>query len=176
MEAEVACPGPSAGNPAIGRRPHISICIAQNYGYTMWKEGVYKEMAMPVVVDWRLEGRVIRIRFSGDVTLAEIEHSAAEELNYLSQGSAMLVHSLIDISQQERVTCGIEELQNVLAPVFRHPAKGWTIVYGHPQDRLSNMVNTAVAQSYQIRHRIVGTEEEAFTFLEHVDPSLKNLS
>ena len=130
---------------------------------------------MPVEVGWLVEGRVILVRFWGVVRFEDIAQSVHDEIAHLDQGSALMVHSLIDISKQERVICSIESLQNILAPLFRHPAKGWTVVYGRPGDLLSTMVNTAVSQSFHLRHRIVGTREEALTFLSHVDPALKDL-
>ena len=130
---------------------------------------------MPVEVSWYLEGYIVLVRYSGDVTLEDKRIGAEKEVEYLDAGQAPLIHVLLDMTDQRSAPNQIKEIQAALDKALSHPAKGWTLAYGNSDEKTETFVNTVVTQSYSVRYRTFATEQEAIKFLIYVDASLTEL-
>jgi len=130
---------------------------------------------MPVDVSWYLEGRIVYVKYYGDVTIDDKRIGAEKEHEFLDAGEVPLVHVLLDISEQTSSPTNIKSIQQALDKVLQHPSKGWTIAFGKEEFRMENFVNSVVTQSYSARYRTFVTQQEALEFLVYVDSSLKEL-
>ena len=127
---------------------------------------------MPQQTGWYIEGRVIRVRYTGDVTLADVEQSGQEEKPLLDAGTGPLVHVLLDYTGCNSRPTSLPQMQGALEQVLHHPRKGWTIAYGRADDKLGDYVNSTLSQTANARYRSFGTLNEALAFLAHVDVTL----
>lgn len=127
---------------------------------------------MPVEISWLLEGRVINVKYSGDVTLEDKRDGAELEYEYLEAGTAPLVHVLLDITDQTSAPTNIKAIQDALDKALSHPAKGWTIAFGKEEFKMENFVNSVVTQPYSVRYRTFATRAEALEFLTYMDSTL----
>lgn len=130
---------------------------------------------MPVDVSWYIEGRIVYIRYHGDVTVEDKRIGAEEECDFLDKGTTPLVHVLLDITDQTSSPTNIRLIQKALDKALTHPAKGWTLAYGKEEFRMENYVNSVVTQPYQARYRTYVTQKEALEFLLYVDSTLAGL-
>lgn len=130
---------------------------------------------MPVDVSWYLEGRIVDVKYSGDVTIEDKGKGAELEYDFLEQGTAPLVHVLLNITDQTSSPTDIRAIQNALDKALKHPKKGWTLAFGKEEFRMENFVNSVVTQSSSARYRTFVTLQETLEFLIYVDPSLRDL-
>lgn len=130
---------------------------------------------MPVEVSWFLEGHIVNVRYSGDVTVEDKRVGAEQEVEFLEAGTVPLVHVLLDITDQVSSPTNIKQIQDALDKALTHPAKGWTLAFGKEEFRMENYVNTVVTQPYQVRYRTYATRQEALEFLLYVDSTLEGL-
>ena len=130
---------------------------------------------MPVNISWLLEGRIVDVKYSGDVTIEDKRQGAELEFDFLEQGTAPLVHVLLNIADQTSSPTDIKAIQGALDKALKHPKKGWTLAYGKEEFRMENFVNSVVTQSFSVRYRTFSTLQETLEFLVYVDPSLRDV-
>ena len=130
---------------------------------------------MPVDLSWYVEGRVIYIKYSGDVTIEDKRIGAQQEYEFLDAGTSSLVHVLLDITDQTSSPTNIKAVQNALDKALKHPKKGWTLAFGKEEFRMENFVNSVVTQASSARYRTYVTLEETLEFLVYVDPPLREM-
>lgn len=130
---------------------------------------------MPVDVSWYLAGRIVDVKYSGDVTIEDKRKGAELEYDFLEKGTAPLVHVLLNITDQTSSPTDIKAIQDALDKALKHPKKGWTLAYGKAEFRMENFVNSVVTQSSSARYRTFATMQETLEFLIYVDPSLRGL-
>jgi|GEM_PF-1523144 len=130
---------------------------------------------MPVDISWYLEGRIIYIKYFGDVTIDDKREGAEQEIALLDAGTSALVHVLLDITDQTSSPTNIKAIQEALDKALKHPKKGWTLAFGKEEFRMENFINSVVTQSSSARYRTYVTLQETLEFLVYVDPSLQDV-
>ncbi len=130
---------------------------------------------MPIDISWYLDGRIIDVKYSGDVTIEDKRYGADLEFDFLEQGTAPLVHVLLNITDQTSSPTDIKAVQDALDKALKHPKKGWTLAYGKEEFQMENFVNSIVTQSSSARYRTFATKQETIEFLVYVDPSLRDV-
>lgn len=126
---------------------------------------------MSVDVSWFIKGRVILLRFEGDVTLKDVQRINREVMIYFHRADSAFVHMILDTTRVgSRYPRNIRKIAE-LSTAHRHPAMGWLISFGGNPTVLS-LIEHLVAQLLGLRYRRVRTMEEALFFLKQVDRTL----
>lgn len=133
---------------------------------------VNRELDMPVEASWYVEGRIIHMRYSGDVTLEDKRRGGELGYELLEAGIPPFVHVLLDITDQTSAPISIKGRKDALDKTLSHPLKGWTIAFGKEEFKMENFVNSVVTQTHNLRYRSFVTLQEALEFLVYVDSTL----
>ena len=104
---------------------------------------------MTVDISWFLEGRIICMRLTENLT--------PEDVETLNRG----------------LLSGVSEAHK-LTPFLKHPKLGWFIVFGNKIPKL-RLLRNIIMQMSQVRHRNFETREETLEFLQKMDASLPDL-
>lgn len=126
---------------------------------------------MPISYSWLVEGRIVQLKSSGEITLNDIQKEDAIMMEFLEQTTAPLVHVLADQTD-------LEKMPDIKSFTASHWVKdkrvGWFLVYGMKYKFLRFAMSVG-AQIFQLRTRTFDTHEEALAFLQSVDETLPDL-
>jgi len=123
---------------------------------------------MPIEHSWLVEGKVILIEMSGELSLEELQASAAQSLDALNQANETL-HQIIDFTHASSLANNLSDLSKLSRPVNEHPLLGWVVMYGI-QNKLIKFLTTMTGQLTNSKLKSVDTREDATAFLQHVEP------
>jgi hypothetical protein len=116
---------------------------------------------MPFESSWRVEERIIYIRFWGDTTLKDAEEFNAHLIEMLEQGTPP-VHLIIDLRELKSTPNDFRNLSKIIK--FPLQQIGWVMNVGMPNPVLG-FIAAALAQLFGARMRSVKTIAEAEQFL-----------
>src|SRR5688572_8505760 len=129
----------------------------------------YHEVSMPVQIEWLIPKRVIMSRFSGVISLEDIEGWLAILTKMVDEGTP-LVHHISDNLQIESIDVSLKTFQVLIKGIKKADHFGWYLsVTTNPINR---MIAALVSQFAGIRVRTYWTFEEALSFLKENDPSI----
>ena len=123
---------------------------------------------MPYEASWLVEGHVVIIVGSGNLSKADIDRMDADMLAYLEGSDAGWVHFIFDASGMVKLP-GLSVLSEMRAP--QHPAMGWNIVAGE-LNRLTRFLVATIARLNRVRFRTFDNVDAAIDFLWNADSTL----
>jgi len=124
-------------------------------------------------LSWYLENRVMQIVNHGEVTDQDLFDLDESAVHYMDQGSAPLVHLIID-HRKGINSPSAKGLMQLKWP--KHPKMGWIVMVGMANP-LQKFVTAVASNFFKTRLRMVDTMDEALDFLNDVDstlPALRN--
>jgi hypothetical protein len=130
-------------------------------------------MNMAYEVSWYIEGRVIFSRFSGDVTIDDLDQVNKLVIEFLDSSASNAVHHLSDATGIDSHPNNAFALQNSQS-YLKHSRLGWVVVYG-VKNKTLNFLSALVTQVLKVRVRMLASHDEAVTFLQQVDKTLPEL-
>jgi hypothetical protein len=120
---------------------------------------------------WYIEKHVIKEVYSGDLTLEEMRQ-ANDEIQALVDASDLpLVHAIVDTTDLGTPNMNINAIRDAFS-VLGDPRFGWLLIYGI-NNRTIRMIASIIPQFFQLRFRIVESEDVAIAFLRDVDVTLE---
>ena len=126
---------------------------------------------MPYEISWHLEKRVLMVKLFG--VLIEQESNEVSEINtrYLQEGIAP-VHIIVDTNSLEKFPVNLRQNSQYMA-YLSSPALGWVIVLGLSNNMLARFAVTVISQVVKFKLAQRTTVEEAISYLESQDSTLK---
>ena len=128
----------------------------------------WRSLFMPYEASWLVEGRIVMIVGSGNLSKTDIDRMDADMLAYLEDSDAERVHFIFDASGMVKLP-GLSVMSEMRAP--KHPAMGWNIVAGD-LNRLTRFLVATVARFNRVRFRTFDSVDEAIDFLWNADTTL----
>lgn len=126
---------------------------------------------MPIKATWIVPKRLFVYYNYGITTRDELENGMVLIQQYLNEGEAP-IHVIIDMRQSVEVPKEIAYLRKLIN-VYKHAQMGWVITLS--QNSLVNFINNILSNFIHIHYESCKTEQEAYAFLEKVEPSLAKL-
>lgn len=129
---------------------------------------------MPIEVYWYLDKRVSYFKYSGVITVEDLQQSAEIGRQLLDSSDAPLVHSIQDSGAITEFPRNLYNVHKITNESLTHPRMGWLISTGI-NDQITRFVAEMLSKVTKHRQRFVITVDEALTFLNEVDASLPDL-
>ncbi len=124
---------------------------------------------MTVSVTWKFERRIIDVKFSGRVTIEEIEQASHTVVRYIREGQAP-VHVVANMIGVEHYPREFGRLAGAI-PHLAEKNLGKTILIGS-NDRLVQLMVSVIRHAVQIDLRMFDSLEKTLIFLSEADPTL----
>ena len=118
-------------------------------------------------VSWLIPKRVILQRMPGAYNGEEAAAVFSTIRAYLDESDELLVHVLVDMTENTSMPMNIRDAQPLVKEIFSHPRIGWTVIYGMRNPAM-RFLSSVVSQVSRVRFRNVATREEAIQHLEAV--------
>lgn len=131
-------------------------------------------------LSWIMPERVLLARYSGILSLADIEASA-KDIAQVIAANLNPIHVILDMGLRQgvdRSAINIREFTLRLAPLLTQEIKNelrWVIIVNPGADRSLTMIWDIITQLHQIRARTLMNVDEAIQFLKDVDDYLIEL-
>lgn len=127
---------------------------------------------MPTEQDWLIPQQLVKVRFYGDLTLAEIGESFQRSAELVNSSTAQTVHFLHDWSEVTQYPTDISAIRRSLKARVKDRRKlGWVVAYGIKYNMMVLLAKIAF-QLVRVQFRNFETEALALGFLRKCDPSL----
>ena len=131
---------------------------------------------MPFETSWYVADRVVYEKFSGFVSLDEINEVVRLGETFQQQAGDQALHFIADITELKSVPLNIVQLRNIqLKPP---PKKGMTVIVASPNYSVNNVATffgKLMRTVFGWRFKMFRTIDEAYTHLQEVDPTLRDL-
>lgn len=128
---------------------------------------------MPSQISWLLDRRVIFVKFTGEVTVEDLQSFNTSMHEYLDLGQPPLVHIISDSSETNKFPINLGALNKVFFQQRPNPKMGWIVVI--TANRMLSFVSSMLAQLGKSRFRTFNTMQEAIAFLNDIDVTLPTL-
>ena len=128
---------------------------------------------MTFEMGWLEPGRVVFVKFRGEMTVEEIHEESQQLIEYLDNGASPLVHSLVDLTTLDNFPINVGVLNRATVDSLRHPRLGWTVLI--TDNRMVKYLGAMVTGLSGVRYRTFTSLNEALTFLNEVDSTLPDL-
>lgn len=126
-------------------------------------------------VYWHLEARIIVERYSGLITLADVERGKEQTLSLIREKTyGKPIHVVIDATKREAYAPEILKLPTV-RQVLRYERDiqlGWLMIVNPTPHPIMRFMVTAAARIASNQLKIVTSFDEAIAFLHSIDSSL----
>ncbi|MEM6527589.1 MAG: hypothetical protein AAF653_04805 [Chloroflexota bacterium] len=130
---------------------------------------------MPVEISWLVTGRISYFRYSGVVTLDEIEQASQRGIEMLGESDAVLVHSIQDGRKVTEFPKNLKAMLDVSGKAMQHAKMGW-MVNLTDQNPFLVYIASMIGKLTQTRQRFLPDVKAALTFLADVDTTLPDLT
>lgn len=129
---------------------------------------------MPTSQDWLIEDHVVLVKFWGDVTAEEVGEAFSLSAHFLTIGKGRKIHFIHDWGSWDHFPTNIFAVRrhlNVEITNVERRKLGWMVAYGN-KNRILEFVSHVVLQIVNVPYRSFKTQEEAFRFIQKMDPNL----
>ena len=131
---------------------------------------------MPFAMSWYVTNHVVYEKLSGFVSLEEIVEVLRQGEQYQAQAGDQAVHFIADITELRALPMNIVQIRNIeLKPP---PQKGMTVVVSSPSysvNSVATFFGKLMRMALGFRFQMFSTIDEAYAYLQQVDPSLMGL-
>jgi len=129
---------------------------------------------MPFQQEWLIPDRVVKVVFSGELTVEEIARSFMISGKFLMESQAERVHFIHDWSQLEKFPTNLSQIRSA-TDFGDNPFMnklGWVVVFG-VRHKILRFVGDITFQLFHIRTHMTDDMETSLAFLHQQDPTLQ---
>lgn len=127
---------------------------------------------MAIEIDWLIPNRIILSKFTGTMTLEDVEGWLEIQMKMVEEGTP-LVHHISNSLELDWVEIRLKTFQTLMKGISKSENFGWHIeITKNPVNR---MVSNIVTQFAKVHTRSYTNMEQALAFLKENDPSLEGL-
>lgn len=130
---------------------------------------------MPFHQEWLIPERVVKVTFTGTLTVEEIAKSFRVSSGFLLQSRAERVHFIHDWSRLEKFPMNLSQIRNSINIADNPFADklGWVVVFG-VRHTVLRFVGDLTFQLFQIRTHMTDDMDSALEFLYKQDTTLQS--
>ncbi len=128
---------------------------------------------MPFHQEWLITDQVVRVVFTGQLTIEDIAKSFMVSGKFIAESEAKRVHFIHDWTQLDGFPTNLNQIRSS-TEMDENPYAdrlGWVVIFG-AQGKILRFLGDIVFQLYQIRTHMTSNLDEAIAFLEKQDPTL----
>lgn len=129
---------------------------------------------MSYELSWYIRNRVVHFRPHQGLDIKTLEE-VCHKLSLFVNNGYPPVHCLLDFSDVMRVPTQTQRIKHALEEFLRSPNMGWVVLVTD-DNPLVNFIMTVISQVMYLPLITVPTLEDAFEYLERLDPSLRKAS
>ena len=129
---------------------------------------------MPFHQEWFIPNRIVKVTFSGNLSIEEIAKSFMVSGKFLLESDADRVHFIHDWSQLETFPTNLSHIRNATS-IRNNPALhklGWVVIFG-ARDKLMRFVGDLTFQLFRIHTHMTEDLDSALEFLYRHDNTLE---
>lgn len=134
--------------------------------------GAERECAMSSQIAWHAPDSVLFAELSGSLDELTLNKAVYYMVALMDEAANHSIHLILDMSATHRIMRHPDAIADVLAPLLRHPRRGWTLVICRHM-ALQGLLNKAVGGIDDWGY--VSTLEEANFLLQRMDRRLPTL-
>jgi hypothetical protein len=126
---------------------------------------------------WIIDGRVLFVDHSGDMTLENMKSSidaVVENLNQVNSGKRVHILSYSQGMQVDRTLLNLPALNAISKQYLNHPNLGWTFSIGADVNPLLNSLGRIITQVGNVNFRPFSSVDAAMAFIYELEPDLAN--
>ena len=126
---------------------------------------------MPFEISWYREGRIVGLRYYGNITLDDLKAATKAFADYVEKGTPP-VHSLADVREVNKYPVNLHQ---IAAAINRGDPNrvGWTVIV--TSSTPIRFISTAIGNLIRSKVRAFATLEAALDYLREVDPTLADV-
>lgn len=120
---------------------------------------------------WVIDKRVLRIKYTGNITKEELGELNTELTEYLEYGEAP-IHIISDNSEMERLDINIKTFRSSMM-VMNDKRWGWTMLVG--AETITKFFGRLISNTFRLKLKLVDTDHQARYAIQTLDTTIINL-
>ncbi len=120
---------------------------------------------MSVQISWHEEGVILKIRYSGDVSLEDIKQGSQKSRQYI-EGIPTMVYTIVDVTDLKKYPKQLTQFGDIVQDMKNSPMQGFMVIVG--ATGIARFLGSAVSQMMGVGFRMVDTIAEAESIIQHM--------
>ena len=120
---------------------------------------------MPVQISWHEEGVVLKIHYSGNISLEDIKQGSLQSRQYI-EGIPTMVYTIVDVTDLKGFPKQITQFGDIIQDIKNSPMQGFMVIVG--AKGIARFLGSAVSQMMGVGFRMVDTVAEAENVIQHI--------
>ena len=121
---------------------------------------------MSYQVSWFKEGVIINVKYSGAITLSDIQQVNQEVSALIESKKQQKLHVLCDFSETESIPRGLPEILQIARITLKHPRLDLYVIYGIDHHYWLNLYVRILASVFHLNQHIVQDKQAAIAVLQ----------